>query len=363
MVDASSDAAFMARALFLAERGRGTTSPNPRVGAVVVSAGGVVVGQGAHERAGGPHAEVVALEHAGPRARGATLYCSLEPCSHTGRTGPCVERIVAAGITRVVAAVPDPDPRVSGAGFEFLRQRGIHVEQGTAEAEARSLNAPFMTWITTGRPHVIAKVAVSADGFVGSTSGRQRLTGADTDRFFHRQRAEVDAIAVGAGTVRADDPQLTARLAYRARPLARVVFDLELEVRPEARLFSTLTAGPVIMIVRRQALDAGRAVARALETAGVELVAFDESGLDEALAWLGRREITSLLVEGGPVLHQAFFDAQLVGRVQRVVTPVTLGGGVPEAPGFLRSFEQARDMRERRFAADRLVEWDVHRTH
>jgi diaminohydroxyphosphoribosylaminopyrimidine deaminase/5-amino-6-(5-phosphoribosylamino)uracil reductase len=363
MVEASSDAAFMARALFLAERGRGTTSPNPRVGAVVVSADGVVVGQGAHERAGGPHAEVVALEHAGPRARGATLYCSLEPCAHTGRTGPCVERIVAAGITRVVAAMQDPNPRVSGAGFGFLRAHGVAVDQGLAEAEARALNAPFVTWITAGRPHVIAKVAVSADGFVGSTSGRLRLTSAGTDRFFHRQRAEVDAIAVGAGTVRADDPRLTARLAYRGRPLTRVVFDLDLEVRPTARLFSTLSAGPVIMIVRRQALEDGRAVTRALESAGAELVSFEGADLDDALAELGRREITSLLVEGGPVLHQAFFDAHLVGRVQRVVTPMVLGGGVPEAPGFLRSFEQARDAHERMFAADRLVEWDVHRTH
>jgi diaminohydroxyphosphoribosylaminopyrimidine deaminase/5-amino-6-(5-phosphoribosylamino)uracil reductase len=362
MVEASSDAAFMARALFLAERGRGTTSPNPRVGAVVVSPGGVVVGQGAHERAGGPHAEVVALENAGARARGATLYCSLEPCSHSGRTGPCVERIVAAGISRVVAAMPDPNPRVSGAGFAFLRARGLTVEQGTAEAAARELNAPFLTWITTGRPHVTAKVAVSADGFVGSTSGRQRLTGADTDRFFHRQRAEVDAIAVGAGTVRADDPRLTARLAYRARPLVRVVFDLDLEVMPSARLFSTLSAGPVIMFVRREAIDARQDRAHGLAAAGAELVPVDAAGLDEALVWLGRRQITSLLVEGGPVLHEAFFDAQLVGRVQRVLTPVTLGGGVREAPAFLRSFEQARDRRERTFAADRLVEWDVHRT-
>ena len=353
----------MARALFLAERGRATTSPNPRVGAVVVSADGVVVGQGAHERAGGPHAEVIALDLAGPRARGATLYCSLEPCAHTGRTEPCVDRILAAGIARVVAAMRDPNPRVSGAGFGFLREHGVAVAQGNWESEARALNAPFLTWITSGRPHVIAKVAVSADGFVGSTSGRARMTGADTDRYFHRQRAEVDAIAVGAGTVRADDPELTARLAYRVRPLTRVVFDLDLEVRPTARLFSTLSAGPVIMIVRRHALEAALEVTKGLESSGAELVTVDDEGVDEVLAVLGRREITSLLVEGGPVLHQAFFDANVVGRVQRVVTPVVLGGGIPEAPGFLRSFEQARDPRERLFAADRLVEWDVYRTH
>ena len=162
----AADARFMERALFLAERGRGTTSPNPVVGAVVVSDDGVVVGQGAHLRAGGPHAEVVALEMAGSRARGATLYCTLEPCSHTGRTGPCVERIVPAGIRRVVAAMGDPNPRVSGAGFARLRAEGVEVDVGVGEVEARRRNAAFVTWITKGRPLVTLKTAVSADGFV-----------------------------------------------------------------------------------------------------------------------------------------------------------------------------------------------------
>lgn len=354
----------MERALFLAERGRGTTSPNPIVGAVVVSPDGIVIGQGAHERPGGPHAEVVALANAGSRARGATLYCTLEPCAHTGRTGPCVERVVAAGIARVVAAMTDPNPLVAGKGFDFLRAHGVTVAaDGLCEERALAMNAPFVTWITSGRPFVIAKVAVSADGFVGRLSPRQRLTGDDTDRFFHRQRAGIDAIAAGAGTVLADDPLLTPRLVYRSRPLIRVIFDLDLDVRPSARLLSTLDAGPVIMIVRRQALVDRRGAADALAAAGVEFVPVAGPDLREPLAWLGRRDVTSLLVEGGPVLHQAFFDANLVGRVQRVMTPVTLGHGVPEAPGFQRSFEQARMTQERSFAHDRLVEWDVHRTH
>ena len=362
MVDASSDAAFLDRALFLAERGRGTTSPNPMVGAVVVS-DGIVVGQGAHERAGGPHAEVIALQHAGTRARGATLYCSLEPCAHTGRTGPCVERIVAAGVTRVVAAMTDPNPKVAGTGFGFLRDHGLTVEHPADERRARALNAPFVSWITTGLPFVTAKVAVSADGFVGSTSGPRRLTGPDTDRYFHRQRGEIDAIAVGAGTVLTDDPQLTARLVHRARPLVRVVFDLDLQVRPAARVFSTLHAGPVIMIVRRLAVEADLTGATALRAAGAEIIEVERPDLSAALGELGRREITSLLVEGGPGLHQAFFNAGLVGRVQRIVTAVTLGGGVPEAPAFLLGLARARNILEREFATDRLVEWDVHRTH
>src|SRR5262245_31976712 len=218
------DECFMERALFLAERGRGTTSPNPIVGAVVVNESGIVVGQGAHLAAGGPHAEVVALDAAGSLARGATLYSTLEPCAHTGRTGPCVERIVAAGISRVVAAVGDPNPRVAGRGFGYLRARGVRVDLGVSEEAARRQNGPFFTWVARRRPFVIVKAALSRDGFVGRSDRRVKLTGAVADRWFQRQRAEVDAIGVGAGTVLVDDPLLTPREVYRARPLVRVLF-------------------------------------------------------------------------------------------------------------------------------------------
>jgi len=359
MVDASPDADFMDRALFLAERGRGTTSPNPPVGAVVVSPDGVVVGQGAHQRAGGPHAEVVALDTAGPRAQGASLYCTLEPCAHTGKTGPCVERIVPAGITRVVAAMTDPNPRVSGAGFSYLREHGIELRVGVGEDQARRLIAPFITWVTRGRPFVIAKVAVSADGFVGRRGERVRLTGAAADRYLHRQRAEIDAIAVGADTVLADDPFLTTRHVWRGRPLIRVVFDWRVRVTPEARVFSTLHDGPVIMAVGQAAADERPDAVHRLRLAGADVVVFERRAVGPVLDFLGTRDVNSLLVEGGPRLHDAFFGARLVDRVQRVRTRHVLETGVRAAAGFDASREPA-GTRGRMLGEDLLVEWDVH---
>jgi diaminohydroxyphosphoribosylaminopyrimidine deaminase/5-amino-6-(5-phosphoribosylamino)uracil reductase len=325
-----ADVAFMRRALALAERGRGGTSPNPMVGALVVTADGVVVGRGWHRRAGEPHAEVLALEEAGGRARGATLYCTLEPCCHTGRTPPCADRIVAAGVRRVVAAMTDPNPRVSGGGFRRLREHGVEVVEGVLGAAAARLNAAFVTWVRTGRPHVTMKIALSLDGFVAAEGGRpRRLTGPEADRLIHRDRAAVDAIAVGSGTILADDPRLTARGAWRERPLARVVFDRRLRTPPAARLFSTLDAGPVIIVTEQD--DPASPRRRVLETAGAEVLAAP-GGLAAALELLGRRGITSLLVEGGPSLHAAFWRAGLVDRVQVYVTSAVLECGVPWLP-------------------------------
>jgi diaminohydroxyphosphoribosylaminopyrimidine deaminase/5-amino-6-(5-phosphoribosylamino)uracil reductase len=357
---ADSDARFMARARFLAERGLGTTSPNPIVGAVVVTPAGVVVGQGAHREAGGPHAEVAALDAAGCRARGATLYCTLEPCCHTGRTGPCVDRIAAAGISRVVAATEDRNPRVSGKGLAWLRTHGIDVTSGVGEADAARQNAPFFCWTTRGRPFVTLKVAVSADGFVGRAGSRVRLTGPVADRFLHRQRAAVDAIAVGSGTVLADDPELTARLAYRARPLVRVVFDWSLRVPPAARLFSTLPAGPVIMIVSSAAAEAQPELAARLEGQGAMIERAATRDLGPILKGLAARGIVSLLVEGGPNLHARFLAEGFADRVQRVVTPHVLGHGLAAARGCDVPLQGAA-VRHRRLGADELWEADVHR--
>ena len=360
----AADARFMERALFLAERGRGTTSPNPVVGAVVVSDDGVVVGQGAHLRAGGPHAEVVALEMAGSRARGATLYCTLEPCSHTGRTGPCVERIVPAGIRRVVAAMGDPNPRVSGAGFARLRAEGVEVDVGVGEVEARRRNAAFVTWITKGRPLVTLKTAVSADGFVGRANERVQLTSDEADRYFQRQRAAIDAIAVGAGTMLADDPLLSARTVWRERPLVRVVFDWRLRVPPTARLFSTLQSGPVIMAVGQSAAEAHPERVEALARAGAEIRPFPGRNLAAVLESLASSGVTSLLVEGGPALQQAFVEQGLMDRVQVVRAPVVLGHGVPAAPAIAR-LEPAGGSRVNvtELGRDRLTEWDVRDVH
>jgi diaminohydroxyphosphoribosylaminopyrimidine deaminase/5-amino-6-(5-phosphoribosylamino)uracil reductase len=363
VVTPERDLAFMERALFWAERGRGRTSPNPLVGAVVVSSDGVVVGQGAHMRAGGVHAEVAALEAAGARARGATLYCTLEPCAHRGRTGPCVEPIAAAGVRRVVAAVIDPNPQVSGRGFAWLRERGIEVTTGVGEDRASALNAPFFTWVARRRPFVIAKVATSRDRFVGQTASRVKLTGPEADRHFHRQRSEIDAIAVGAGTVGVDDPELTARGAFRERPLVRVLFDWRGRIASTARVFSTLSAGPVIMMVTRQALVAAPERFAALEARGVTIEARETRDLKGALERLAARDILSLLVEGGPALHAAFAEAELIDRAQWVVTPRELGTGVPLAPLFTRLVTPPHEpSRVTQLGEDVLIEFDVHGT-
>lgn len=226
-----SDIEYMNRALDLAERGRGTTSPNPMVGAVIVRHDGTIVGQGYHEQAGGPHAEVRALDEAGDLARGAFLYCTLEPCCHVGRTGPCVERVTAAGIARVVAATVDADPRVSGRGFDFLRQKGIDVAIGPGRERALRLNRAYFTFKTTGRPFVIMKAATSHDNKVAAGPGqRTQISSDEARRHAHSVRAEVDAIAVGSETVLVDDPALTVRGIHRRRPLTRVLFDRRLRI-------------------------------------------------------------------------------------------------------------------------------------
>jgi diaminohydroxyphosphoribosylaminopyrimidine deaminase/5-amino-6-(5-phosphoribosylamino)uracil reductase len=357
VVDPAADLAFMSRALFWAERGRGRTSPNPIVGAVVVSADGVVVGQGAHMIAGGPHAEVVALEQAGDLARGATLYCTLEPCSHTGRTGPCTERILAAGIRRVVVAVEDANPIVSGRGLALLESRGVTVTAGVGQAAALRHHAPFFTWVRERRPYVTIKAAVSRDGYVGRTTERVKITGPVADRYFHRQRAEIDALVVGSNTVLLDDPELTARGAYRARPLVRVIVDWRGRVPLSARVFSTLSAGPVIMVV----LDATRAERpdhfRRLTDRGVQVEPFDSRDLRRVLGRLAERNVVSLLVEGGPALQAALADAELVDRAQWVIAPRELGGGVSSMAGMISA---AGPRRTRPLGDDVLIEFDVH---
>ena len=343
----------MARALFLAERGLGTTTPNPVVGAVVLDTHGVIVGQGAHRVAGGPHAEVYALDAAGDAARGGTLYCTLEPCCHTGRTGPCTDRILRAGIRRVVIAHEDPNPRVAGGGIAVLEAHGIEVERGVLRDVASWQNAPFFTWVQHGRPHVTLKIAVSREGAVGRADARVMLSGPDTNRAMHRQRAAVDAIAVGANTVLIDDPLLTVRESYRVRPLVRVILDRRERVPMAARVFGTLAAGPVIMVVG----DPASAHARALVDAGVTVWPWEEpTGISGLLARLGQEGIVRLLLEGGPTVQRAFWDAGMIDRVQVIETSVSLPDGVS---GFVPPRPEL--VRTQAFRSDRLVEWDVHR--
>jgi diaminohydroxyphosphoribosylaminopyrimidine deaminase/5-amino-6-(5-phosphoribosylamino)uracil reductase len=354
----------MRRALDHARRGLGRTTPNPLVGACIVSADEVVLGQGAHERAGEPHAEIHALEEAGGDARGATLYCTLEPCSHTGRTGPCTERIIAAGIRRVVAAMEDPYPLVSGRGFAMLRAHGVDVEVGLGREAALRLNQPFLTAVRQGRPFVTIKAAASIDGRIAAAPGeRTSLTSVAARRRVQYDRAWVDAIAVGSETVLVDDPLLTPRDVYRERPLTRVIFDRRLRTPPSARLFSTLSAGPVIILTTPEGLAVDRAHARALEEAGATLIAPAGPGVAGALRELPGLDIQSLLIEGGSALHGAVWDANVVDYVQLYVTPGALGpDGVPLEP---RAFSTAGlfDRKVRVLGPDVLIEGYVHRPH
>jgi diaminohydroxyphosphoribosylaminopyrimidine deaminase/5-amino-6-(5-phosphoribosylamino)uracil reductase len=328
----------MRRAIEHARRGLGRTTPNPIVGACVVSDEGVVLGQGAHEFAGGPHAEVNALDEAGADARGATLYCTLEPCSHTGKTGPCTARIIAAGIRRVVAAMGDPFPKVNGRGFAALREHGIEVEVGVEHDAAVRLNQPFLMAVRRGRPFVILKAATSLDGRIAVQGERTPLTSAPARRHAHSMRAQVDAIGVGSETVLVDDPLLTPREVYRERPLTRVVFDRRRRVPPTARIFSTLSAGPVAVVTSNE--------------------------LRDALEELTVQGIHSLVLEGGATLHAAAWDAGLVDYVQLYVAPVWLGpGGVPLLEGRDFSSTSLLERRVEQLGPDVLIEGYVHRPH
>jgi diaminohydroxyphosphoribosylaminopyrimidine deaminase/5-amino-6-(5-phosphoribosylamino)uracil reductase len=363
-----NDQLHMARALALAARGRGRTSPNPLVGAVVASDDGVVLGWGFHERAGSPHAEIHALAAAGGRARGATLYCTLEPCCHTGRTGPCVERIAEAGISRVVASIEDPNPLVSGKGFQYLRDRGIAVEVGVNHADAERLNAPFLTFIRHRRPFVIMKIATSLDGRIGIRGEATRLTSALARRRAQMIRAEVDAIGVGSETVLVDDPLLTVREVWRERPLTRVIFDRRLRTPPSARLWSTLGAGPVIIVTTESAVAAASSRAHQLIEKGAALEALDARGeetggsLSDGLTRLASRGVTSLLLEGGAALHASAWRAGLVDRVQVFVSPRVLGeAGIPWLASDDFSLDSLTGVRTEPCGDDLFIEGDVHR--
>jgi diaminohydroxyphosphoribosylaminopyrimidine deaminase/5-amino-6-(5-phosphoribosylamino)uracil reductase len=364
---------MMERALFHAARGAGRTTPNPMVGAIVLSSDGVVVGHGWHECAGQPHAEVHALEAAGERARHGTLYVTLEPCAHTGRTGPCTRRIIDAGVARVVGAMQDPDPRVNGRGFAQLRDHGIEVTVGVCESDARRLNEPFVTVKTAGRPLVVLKAATSLDGRVAASPGeRTDISSAQANRQTQRLRAAVDAVAVGSETVLVDDPVLTVRDCYRVRPLARVIFDRRLRTPPRARLFSTLSQGPVIIVTEPRvgvgAMESGRRAARppaderaaALEAAGALLV--ESQTLTAAVRALLSWDISTLLVEGGPRLQAAFWDARLVDRLHLIVAPVALGpAGVKWLDESTVKLSSLSRLAVEPRGADMWIQADVHR--
>ena len=325
----------MRQALELAAAGAGRVEPNPQVGAVIAAAGGgAIIAAGCHERFGGPHAEVVALAAAGEAARGATLYVTLEPCCHHGKTPPCTESIVAAGIARVVVAASDPNPRVAGGGIAALRAAGISVDVGLCETEARRLTAPFRKLIATGTPWVIAKWAMSLDGRLMAPPGHDRwISSLESRSLVHDLRERVDAIAVGIGTARADDPLLTARPATgRAaiRQPLRIILDTHARLPLDSRLACTARESPVLVAVG-PAADAARVAA--LGQAGCEVwrgpAHAPGGGFAELLRELGSRRVTNLLIEGGPTVLAALFASGQVDEAWAFIAPRVLGGAAP----------------------------------
>lgn len=334
------------------------------VGAVLVK-GDQVVGEGYHRQVGGPHAEVWALREAGGRAKGATLYVSLEPCCRQGRTPPCTDAIIEAGIARVVAACLDPNPRVNGAGLELLRAAGIAVEAGVMEAEARRLNQAYCKHITTGLPFVALKAAMSLDGKIATARGESKwITGERARAAAHRLRAQHDAVMVGVGTVLADDPQLTVRAARGRTPL-RVVVDSRARTPPRARLLTADERPPVIAVTR----DAPEARVRRLEGAGGQVwrvgARAGKVDVKRLMKKLGAEGVLSVLVEGGGTLAAAVLAAGLVDRVYFFVAPRLIGGvgalTPVEGAGVSRLAEAWRieALQVRRVGQDLLVSGDV----
>lgn len=318
---APEDGVWMRRALTLAEHGWGQTAPNPMVGAVVVR-DGAVVGEGWHTRYGAPHAEVEALRGAGTRARGATLYVTLEPCNHVGQTPPCTDAILAAGVRRVVAAVEDPHP-VARGGVKRLRDEGVDVTLGVGRDAARELNASFFHSLASDRPFVRLKLATSLDGAIADQSRKPGwLTGSDARREVHRLRAASDAVAVGIGTVLADDPLLTVRGVAPPRvPPVRVVFDTSARLPLDSKLVGTARDSPVLVVCwAPEPAHAAR-----LEHAGVELL--HAATLSQALRALRDRGVRSLLVEGGATLASSLVQEALVDRLIIFRAPLVLGMG------------------------------------
>lgn len=319
----------------------GAPSPNPPVGAVVEH-GGTLCGEGHHRRAGEEHAEVMALREAGDRARGATVYVTLEPCNHHGRTAPCTEALLRAGVARVVFAVPDPNPHVRGHGREMLRAAGVVVEEGfdpESQREAEHIIAPWMRFITAGRPHVTLKAAMSLDGSIATRGGESRwITSPEARADGHALRARCDAILVGSGTVRADDPLLTVRDAPSDRAPARVVVSRDASLSLDAKLVATAREAPTWVLCWRGGDDAQRARETALSERGVTVIEVDpgDAGhvdLRAALRELGARGVVSVLCEGGGSLHGALRDAGLVDRVVCYVAPAVFGGAGVRAIG------------------------------
>jgi diaminohydroxyphosphoribosylaminopyrimidine deaminase / 5-amino-6-(5-phosphoribosylamino)uracil reductase len=356
------DLHYMQRALRLARKGMGRTAPNPMVGAVVVN-GGEIVAEGYHRRAGLPHAERAALEQVGDRARGGTLYVNLEPCNHFGRTPPCTQIILEKGLRKVVFGMEDPNPGVKGGGASFMLSRGIEVVSGVLEEACRQLNEVFIHWITTGRPFVYLKAAISLDGRIATRTGDSKWISNDRSRRkVHELRNRVDGIVAGIGTILKDDPQLTVRLPRgKIEDPRRIIIDPRLRISPQARLLEQ--PEKVIIAASEKGPEKKRQL---LERQGVEvLILPDQDGrlsIRDLLTHLGQKGITSLLVEGGAEVYGSFLQEKQVNKLVLFIAPLLIGGrqakGMIGGTGANLVTEAVRlqRMKVSRLAGDILVE-------
>lgn len=372
MTDRTRDLHYMTLALRLAAKGHGKTSPNPMVGAIVAS-NGRIVGQAFHHAAGQPHAEVLALRQAGHLARGATLYVTLEPCSHLKkRTPPCVPAVIQSGVRRVVVAMSDPNPAVSGRGLAQLRRAGLSVTVGVARKDAEALNRTYCHWIVTKRPYVTLKAGMTLDGQIATVRGESKwITGLQSRQEVHRLRSAMDAVIVGIGTVLFDNPVLTARRPPGLTTLAstqptRIVVDSHLRIARSAKILMQQSSAKTIIATTKAAPQARR---RVLERQGIEVLQLPSLGgrvsLKHLLTALGQRGMISVMVEGGGELNAAFFKAKLVNHVQLYVAPTLLGGTQSKgviggvSPRRLAGAWKLRQVRTRVLGTDVVVEGNV----
>ena len=363
----SSHIAYMQRALELARKGQGRTRPNPPVGAVIVR-GGRIVGEGFHPRAGEPHAEIFALRAAGDSARGADLYVTLEPCSHTGRTGPCVEAVITAGLRRVFVGVQDPNPLIAGRGIERLKAAGIQVESGVLEADCRWLIAAFAKHVRTGLPLVTLKAAVTLDGRMATSTGDSRwITGPASREHVHRLRDRIDVIMVGIGTVIQDDPLLTTRLPEGGgRNPLRVVVDSFLRIPDHARVLE-VEPGAATLVATTKDAPAEKIARLAGRGVRVEVLPRAGTGVDlpALLRFLGDEGMQSVLLEGGRNLNSTALAENLIDRAMIYLAPKLLGGDdgpgifAGPGPGRLADATSLHDVRVSRFEDDLLVEGNL----
>ncbi|WP_018250234.1 bifunctional diaminohydroxyphosphoribosylaminopyrimidine deaminase/5-amino-6-(5-phosphoribosylamino)uracil reductase RibD [Orenia marismortui] len=321
-----TDKDYMQLALDLARQAEGRTTPNPLVGAVIVK-GGKIVGQGYHHYAGGPHAEINALREAGKDAKGAIVYLTLEPCSHYGKTPPCANTLIKAEVKKVVIAMEDPNPKVAGNGIKLLNEAGIETEVGLLKEEAKKLNEVFLKYITTNRPFVILKNAMTLDGRIATKTGDSKwITGKESRALVHRIRDKVDGILVGVGTVLADNPRLTTRLGEGGEDPIRIILDSSLEIPLDAKVINQDSSAQTIIATVK---TSNKEKKMRLENLGVEIIEAGERGLvdlDILLKKLGEREITSLLVEGGSRVNSSFLEERLVDKIYYFIAPKIIGG-------------------------------------